>query len=80
LGADVDAMTYDLCTPLHLAVGRQLKPIVMLLVNNKADTDIANYEGDRPCDLSDDSQIKMYVKKHVDDDEMVYSDIRIQGQ
>ncbi|XP_022093056.1 NF-kappa-B inhibitor epsilon-like [Acanthaster planci] len=81
LDADVDAMTYDLCTPLHLAVGRQLKAIVMLLVESKADTDVTNFEGDRPCDLSDDSQIMMYVKKHPhDDNEMIYSDIRIQGQ
>ncbi|XP_038078405.1 NF-kappa-B inhibitor epsilon-like [Patiria miniata] len=80
LGANVDAMTYDLCTPLHLAVGRQLKAIVMLLVQSKADTDITNFEGYRPCDLSEDSQIIMYVNKYPEEDDMMYSDIRIQGQ
>ncbi len=77
LGADANALTFDQCTPLHLAVGRGLKAIVMLLLQSGADKDLINFEGERPCDLSRDGQLMLYMNTASD---CVYTDIKIQGQ
>ncbi|XP_071788622.1 NF-kappa-B inhibitor epsilon-like [Asterias amurensis] len=78
LGANVNALTFDQCTPLHLAVGRGLKAIMLLLVANGADKDITNFEGERPCDLARDRELMLYMNAGSDDS--MYTDIRIQGQ
>ena len=78
LGANVNALTFDQCTPLHLAVGRGLKAIMLLLVGNGADKDLRNFEGERPCDLSRDGELMLYMNAGSEDS--IYTDIRIQGQ
>lgn len=58
LGANVDAVTFDLCTPLHLAVGRGHEAIAYLLHGAGADTQVQNYEGQCACELTDNTELQ----------------------
>ncbi|XP_071962200.1 NF-kappa-B inhibitor epsilon-like [Antedon mediterranea] len=45
LNADVDVLTFDHCTPLHLAVSRKFGEAIAVLMDANADRSIANSEG-----------------------------------
>ena len=57
LQANVDALTYDNHTALHLAAGRQHRGMVALLVAAGARTDLVDGEGEQAADLTYDTQI-----------------------
>lgn len=57
LGADVDALTSDNCTPLHLAAGRGLCDMVALLIAAGADSTVRTAEDDLAVDLTRDEQV-----------------------
>ena len=56
LGANVDAVTFDLCTPLHLAAGRGHVEIAFMLHGAGADTEVQNFEGQCACELAEDRE------------------------
>lgn len=58
LGADVDAVTFDLCTPLHLAAGRGHVDIAFLLHGARADTQVQNFEGQCAYELTHNLELK----------------------
>lgn len=52
-GADVNAMTRDRLTPLHIAALYDLKDIAELLLQNNADIDAKDYEGMTPLQIAE---------------------------
>ena len=55
--ADVDAMTFDEITPLHIAAGRGMISLVALLLAGGADPRLTNYEGESPMDVATSPQV-----------------------
>lgn len=55
--ADVDAMTFDEVTPLHVAAGRGMESVVALLLAAGADPRLTNYEGESPKDVATSHQV-----------------------
>lgn len=52
--AYANATSYSECTPLHIAAGLGLKPIVASLIAAGADASLKNSEGDTPFELAND--------------------------
>ena len=48
--AEVDAMNFDECTPLHTAAGRGMESMVAMLLAAGADPKVTNFEGESPQD------------------------------
>ena len=48
--AEVDAMNFDECTPLHTAAGRGMESMVAMLLAAGADPKVTNFEGESPRD------------------------------
>ncbi|XP_071476544.1 NF-kappa-B inhibitor alpha-like [Diadema antillarum] len=57
LNANVDAVTFDRCTPLHLAAGRGHENITYLLLGASADTQVQNFEGQFAYNLTDNAEL-----------------------
>ena len=57
--ADVNAMTYDECTPLHIAAGRGMESIAALLLAMGADPTLTTYEGDSAQTLASTAEVKI---------------------
>ncbi|XP_032803783.1 NF-kappa-B inhibitor epsilon-like isoform X2 [Petromyzon marinus] len=69
LGAQVNAIMYNGCTPLHQAVGRRLVDLAKLLMRLGADATLPNLEYDSPLDLADDHGMSLFA----------YDDFTIEG-
>nr|XP_054758089.1 NF-kappa-B inhibitor epsilon-like [Lytechinus pictus] len=63
LHADVDAVTFDLCTPLHLAAGRGHEDIACLLHGARADTQVQNFEGQCAYELTNIPSLKSLLSQ-----------------
>jgi len=72
--AYVDSLTYNCCTPLHLAVGRRLKTVAEILMQAGADAGLLNFEQESAHDLAGTNRSISTVL------EPTYDDFKINGQ
>lgn len=73
LGADVNATTFDLNTPLHLAAGRDNSSIVHLLLACGASRHACNSEGHSPYEVAKSDKLIGLLRT------VEYSDFKITG-
>lgn len=61
--ANVNAVTYSGCTPLHIASGRGSIDIVAYLISMGADPDLRTDEGDTALELAGSENVSVFLTK-----------------
>ncbi|KJE92745.1 AGC/DMPK/GEK protein kinase [Capsaspora owczarzaki ATCC 30864] len=64
-GADINAVDYNLATPLHLAAFEDAEDVVRFLIDHGADLEATNVDDERPVDVCGDDDLTDYIQSRM---------------